>query len=1025
MPLLVDGCAMIRKFAPPSSSWPSYIQIAKRVARFVNTMRRFGFRLIVVIDGGVDLEKRGVWEQRRREEARHLALSYSLITGEKLCTVSATGDEPQLWDEDYDDDDDGEDNNNNSNNSLDDNDNDGDEEEEASPDKDGECRPGEESPCVEIVAETPPENPAIGDVDGRLEGSDIYPVCCAVPSVPLAPSLQTRQEEELPSQQQQQQQLQLQPDTPPLVQIANQTPTVQVDKAGTEPIALIPSCDHLPDPTPITTAPAPTIQAVGLQQIQTNPQYDTHICRHCASQHNTVLHLPKKLWVTPESIRVALYESFKATGCKVIFSVAGADREAASLCISEGCYGVLSCDTDFLLFPGVVRWLDSSTLRERNQSLFVDLYEQSQLCQCLGLSAHHLPLLSVLKGNDFFSSTQLLLTIGGSIRKLADFAASCGAYDVIQFASSHPLLAHFGSAIKNALILSMPLSPQDALQSTLSPKIPPSMWEALSSFDTPPMIRSMCQGSYFKGPLFEVPNRPSISEITRPIRQAICNFALTAGSIVHDITISVKELRVVEVDLVSTGESQSAQSLEQLLSILSISHVLPVVNRLMLLPCGNCVAAVVIAVAYLLRRDHLDLCAAVALIAQAIVTAFPSLLELTYTPEIGSCLKPRPLCPMHMYSSALFLYSLSSLKELNWALGRPIGPIFTWKTFDGRLFSNLIWWWHDCESEVRQEDRRENPDEDIPQCFSDVLKLSSNLCVLLKKISLEPQSVNDCLMELDKNAILQIPTKPAITRVSKQATPPVPVPVAVPIPIPSPASKPTTSITVPPSASESTTSNYALFSNPNTSTVPIDPPTAGTTAATVPNHTAAATTTVQNNIPATTAGPATVPTTPTSVLPNTTLPTTITPYDTVTIPDIDPTSAVPAVPTNPIQFPAAAIATTTTNTDTATTTMAVFSHTSPIPNAPSKHCIPTTTTATTATTTPEHSTLPCTESHQPQKQKPKPELAYSCVPFFRNAQPQPLLTDPRYYITTPQQPQYPPQSNYSCHYSSSTLPYYY
>eukprot|EP00727_Mastigamoeba_balamuthi_P012545 m51a1_g7913 hypothetical protein (876) ;mRNA; r:186506-202651 len=108
--------------------------------------------------------------------------------------------------------------------------------------------------------------------------------------------------------------------------------------------------------------------------------------------------LPAKLYVPP-ACRNAVADAFIAAGCEVVVSVGEADKEIASICISRRCTGVLSGDSDFLVF-GVPRVFDGNTLKGPR----VVCYDNDEVCRHLGITQDKMPLLGSLLGNDYVST---------------------------------------------------------------------------------------------------------------------------------------------------------------------------------------------------------------------------------------------------------------------------------------------------------------------------------------------------------------------------------------------------------------------------------------------------------------------------------------------------------------------------------------------------------------------------------------------------------------------------------------------
>lgn len=108
-----------------------------------------------------------------------------------------------------------------------------------------------------------------------------------------------------------------------------------------------------------------------------------------------------QVWNSPLSCVEYLGQAFRHVGCRVVFTLGEADHEAAWLAISERAYGVVSCDTDFLMYPGVKRYFDSQTLEVREDgSILVDVVEKEGLVASVGISELELPAVAGFCGND-------------------------------------------------------------------------------------------------------------------------------------------------------------------------------------------------------------------------------------------------------------------------------------------------------------------------------------------------------------------------------------------------------------------------------------------------------------------------------------------------------------------------------------------------------------------------------------------------------------------------------------------------
>ena len=91
--------------------------------------------------------------------------------------------------------------------------------------------------------------------------------------------------------------------------------------------------------------------------------------------------------------KMALAEAFLRTGkcAAVINSVFDADVEAASYCVHNKCFGVITGDSDFfpLQVPNVLR---VTTLTYSKRSIEVDVYETAKVCKVISIQPCYLPL---------------------------------------------------------------------------------------------------------------------------------------------------------------------------------------------------------------------------------------------------------------------------------------------------------------------------------------------------------------------------------------------------------------------------------------------------------------------------------------------------------------------------------------------------------------------------------------------------------------------------------------------------------
>ena len=92
--------------------------------------------------------------------------------------------------------------------------------------------------------------------------------------------------------------------------------------------------------------------------------------------------------------KMALAEAFLRTGkcAAVINSVFDADVEAASYCVHNKCFGVITGDSDFFPPAGPQRPLRVTTLTYSKRSIEVDVYETANVCKVISIQPCYLPL---------------------------------------------------------------------------------------------------------------------------------------------------------------------------------------------------------------------------------------------------------------------------------------------------------------------------------------------------------------------------------------------------------------------------------------------------------------------------------------------------------------------------------------------------------------------------------------------------------------------------------------------------------
>ena len=115
-------------------------------------------------------------------------------------------------------------------------------------------------------------------------------------------------------------------------------------------------------------------------------------------------HPEKKLYHIPPCISGCFRKALKVLGAEVSKSSIEADREIFHYYKQHQCFGVLSHDSDFLIYD-IDNYFASETLDLRRLS--VKMYNKQALCNHLGMHPSLLPLLACILGNDTISPNSL------------------------------------------------------------------------------------------------------------------------------------------------------------------------------------------------------------------------------------------------------------------------------------------------------------------------------------------------------------------------------------------------------------------------------------------------------------------------------------------------------------------------------------------------------------------------------------------------------------------------------------------
>ncbi|XP_072030897.1 constitutive coactivator of peroxisome proliferator-activated receptor gamma-like [Amphiura filiformis] len=115
-------------------------------------------------------------------------------------------------------------------------------------------------------------------------------------------------------------------------------------------------------------------------------------------------HPEKRHYHIPPCISGCMNKALKVLGAEVSRSSIEADKEIFQYYKQHQCFGVLSHDSDFLIYD-VDNYFASETLDFK--TLHVKMYNKQVLCRHLGISRQLLPLLACILGNDTISPNSL------------------------------------------------------------------------------------------------------------------------------------------------------------------------------------------------------------------------------------------------------------------------------------------------------------------------------------------------------------------------------------------------------------------------------------------------------------------------------------------------------------------------------------------------------------------------------------------------------------------------------------------
>uniref|UniRef100_UPI00358F4E23 constitutive coactivator of peroxisome proliferator-activated receptor gamma isoform X2 n=1 Tax=Myxine glutinosa TaxID=7769 RepID=UPI00358F4E23 len=111
-----------------------------------------------------------------------------------------------------------------------------------------------------------------------------------------------------------------------------------------------------------------------------------------------------KMPTIPTALCTFSKAALRLLGAQVVLCQGECDQEVARYAKETNCIGILSCDTDFLIYD-TVPLLSSDKLNIEDMSTI--MYSREALCQSLGLAMSDLPVLACLVGNDHVSFDDL------------------------------------------------------------------------------------------------------------------------------------------------------------------------------------------------------------------------------------------------------------------------------------------------------------------------------------------------------------------------------------------------------------------------------------------------------------------------------------------------------------------------------------------------------------------------------------------------------------------------------------------
>ncbi|KAH3758807.1 hypothetical protein Pelo_9408 [Pelomyxa schiedti] len=449
------------------------------------------------------------------------------------------------------------------------------------------------------------------------------------------------------------------------------------------------------------------------------------LCTHCYIDHECKGR--KSMWLRREAQMQIMADTFSTAGCIVSFAAYEADQEAAFLCAKYKALGILSPDSDTIIFPGVEKWFLCLTANFKS-NFSVEMVAKSELRQYLQLPESHLPLLSCLAGNDYITSSyQELCTElkNYSSRDLSDEVKRPSAAPLGKLVSCpvtpattggtkraksnlHPAIlltreildvASYvhdrGEKFERSYKLVQPSNPMEARRRRTG-DMKTDVVSLVLSDDTPKIIRNLLCPTFYNYVSTNIPGRNLIFTVTKPLRKALAQVLFLSNVVVKEwsffceycsakgSTASTYSPKDGSTHIISTWKdvnkkvtkNRTKKPYTTTLPEMTTpgSPPTPATPRT---TSGTPVTSVLekgplamawTAITFLKNRQAIDPCCALSLMLQALLHSMPELIPSSTPESPGSC-------PMTMYSVAVYFSTLEHLAALNWLLKRPLGQV--------------------------------------------------------------------------------------------------------------------------------------------------------------------------------------------------------------------------------------------------------------------------------------------------------------------------------------------------------------